>query len=96
MAKITYIKNGKKIEIESPSTGQSLLEIAQENLIEMDSACGGNGVCTTCLVKVVEGAENLGSVTEKEEIMGMDADNPEYRLGCQCSVNGDCCVELAY
>jgi ferredoxin len=62
----------------------------------MDSACGGNGVCTTCLVKVVEGAENLGPVTEKEEIMGMDADNPEYRLGCQCCVSGDCEVELAY
>lgn len=96
MSKITYIKNGKNIEIESANTGQSLLEIAQENCVEMDSACGGNGVCTTCLVKVVDGAENLGSVTEKEEIMGMDADNPEYRLGCQCEVSGDCTVELAY
>jgi len=96
MVKITYIKNGSKIEIETDSKDQSLLAVAQENAIEMDSACGGNGVCTTCLVKVVDGAENLTPVTDKEEIMGMDADNPEYRLGCQCNANGDCTVELAY
>jgi ferredoxin len=96
MPKIKYIKNGQTIEIESDEVGQSLLSIAQANGVDMDTACGGNGVCTTCLVKVVDGAENLGPVTEKEEIMGMDATNPEYRLGCQCSVEGDCEVELAY
>ena len=96
MVKVTYIKNGQPIEIETDSTGQSLLEVAQENAVEMDSACGGNGVSTTCLIKVIEGTDSLGAVTEKEEIMGMDPTNPEYRLGCQCSVNGDCCVELAY
>lgn len=96
MVKITYIKNGNPIKIETESNEQSLLEIAQENMVEMDSACGGNGVCTTCLVKVVDGAENLTPVTDKEEVMGMDPENPEYRLGCQCSTNGDCTVELAY
>jgi ferredoxin len=93
--KITYIKNGTPIQIETDSD-QSLLAVAQENMVEVDSACGGNGVCTTCLVKVVNGAENLTPVTEKEEVMGMDASNPEYRLGCQCSATGDCEVELAY
>lgn len=96
MPKVTFIKNGQNIEIETDKTGQSLLEIAQENAVEMDSACGGNGVCTTCLVQVQSGVENLGPITEREEMMGMDAENPENRLGCQCSVDGDCCVELAY
>jgi ferredoxin len=96
MAKITYIKNGTNTEVESDSKDQSLLSIAQENCVEMDSACGGNGVCTTCLVKVIDGAEKMNAVTEKEEIMGMDSENPEYRLGCQCTTDGDCTVELAY
>jgi 2Fe-2S ferredoxin len=96
MAKITYIKNGNPIEIETDANGQSLLEIAQENAVDMDNACGGNGVCTTCMVKVESGLENLGPITDREEMMGMDAENPEMRLGCQCAVNGDCTVELAY
>lgn len=96
MAKVTFIKNGQKIEIDADAHGQTILEIAHANAVDMDSACGGNGVCTTCLVQVQEGLENLGPITEREEMMGMGPENPENRLGCQCTVNGDCCVELAY
>lgn len=96
MPKVTFIKNGKKIEIDSAETGKSLLDVALENMVEMDHACGGNGVCTTCMVKVESGAENLGSMTEREEMMGMDPADPTLRLGCQCQVDGDCEVELAY
>jgi len=95
MAKVVIVKNGKKYEVESDGT-LTLLELCNENGIEMEQACGGNGVCTTCMVEVHEGAENMNDVTDREEMMGMDADNPTQRLGCQCTPTGDCEVELAY
>lgn len=96
MPKVTYIKNGKRIEIETDNIGASLLDVALENAIDMDHACGGNGICTTCMVQIHEGVDVLGKMTEREEIMGMDPDMPNVRLGCQCQINGDCEVELAY
>ncbi len=94
---VTMKKDGKAVKIEGCKSDATLLEIAMENGIQMDHACGGNGACTTCMVKVHEGAENLSEITEREEMMGMNSDHPEYRLGCQCSPkNGDVDVELMY
>jgi|SRR6056300_1246530 len=95
--KVTFRKDGEKIKIENQEAGKTLLEIANENDVQIDQACGGNGVCTTCMVKVKSGMENLNEMTEKEEMMGLDPENPEVRLGCQCSINGgECDVEIAF
>lgn len=94
---VTMTKNGEKTEIKGCSKDATLLEIAQENGVQMDNACGGNGACTTCMVKVNDGATNLSKITEREEMMGMNDENPEYRLGCQCCPEGgDVDVELMY
>ncbi|MBI5415672.1 MAG: (2Fe-2S)-binding protein [Candidatus Omnitrophica bacterium] len=51
-----------------------------------------SGVCATCQVKVVEGAENLSDLNTEETDLGMDRAN---RLSCQCSIkNGT--VKITY
>ncbi len=42
-----------------------------------------SGVCGTCQVKVLEGAENLNDLNEEEDALGMDQNT---RLSCQCSI----------
>ena len=42
-----------------------------------------SGVCGTCQVEVVEGAENLGELNQEENDLGMDRNN---RLSCQCVI----------
>ncbi|MBI5149738.1 MAG: (2Fe-2S)-binding protein [Candidatus Omnitrophica bacterium] len=44
-----------------------------------------SGVCATCQVEVVEGAENLNELNTEETDLGMDRNN---RLSCQCSIKG--------
>ena len=44
-----------------------------------------NGVCGTCEVEVIEGMENLNTITEEEEDLGMEGNK---RLGCQCQLSG--------
>jgi ferredoxin len=94
---VNMTKNGEKTEIKGCRKDATLLEIAQKNGVQMDNACGGNGACTTCMVKVHAGAENLSEITDREEMMGMSDETPEYRLGCQCTPEGgDVDVELMY
>ena len=53
--------------------------------------CGGLGQCGTCVMEVVEGAENLSPRSDVEEVYL--ADRPaSYRLSCRTTVNGDVTV----
>ena len=65
--------------------------------------CRGNGLCGTCRVLVKKGMENLSpkGVMEKlhlaahpESMLVSIGNEAEIRLSCQCTVNGDCTVEL--
>ena len=96
MAKVTIIKNGKELVVDVEGTDKTILDICEENDIEVEKACGGNRVCTTCLINVSEGAENLSEYSQQEDFMLGNADDASMRLGCQCRPSGDCTVELAY
>ena len=45
--------------------------------------CCNSGVCGTCKVEVLDGAENLDELTDEEKDLGMDRNN---RLSCQCRI----------
>ena len=51
-----------------------------------------SGVCGTCQVEILEGAENLGELNEEEIELGMDRNN---RLSCQCSIKNGV-VKITY
>ena len=75
---------------------QSLLDIALNNKIFLDHACGGNCACTTCHVVVKSGVENLSEPDDDElDRVELAADfQLNSRLGCQAIVKGDVVVEI--
>lgn len=85
MAQVTFRYNGKKSVVEGKA-GETLLQLAVNNAVPMEHACGGNGFCTTCMCSVSSGAEHLAPRTEREEGMGITSD--PYRLGCQARLKG--------
>lgn len=54
--------------------------------------CCNSGVCGTCKVEILEGAENLDELTEEENDLGMDRNN---RLSCQCRIKSGT-VKITY
>lgn len=74
--------------------GESILDIALENNIDLHHNCGGVCACSTCHVYILEGEENLPEITDKEEDFVDRAINPrlESRLGCQCLIQGNVSV----
>ena len=74
------------VTLSNIKAGQSLLEVALDNDIELHHNCGGVCACSTCHLYVNQGEEHLEPISEKEEDFIDRAVNPRLnsRLGCQC------------
>ena len=97
---VVFEPSGKRGYIED---GRTLLEAAQELGEDIESICGGKGVCGKCLVKfdkescarygIESGGQPLSPPTEKEiELLSRHGFGDEYRLACSTIVLGDVVV----
>lgn len=98
MAKITFHfedKNipSKTVEIEE---GDSILDIAMDEDIDLHHNCGGVCGCSTCHVYVNKGMDSLKEITDREEDFIDRAINPKInsRLACQCQLEEDADIEV--
>lgn len=92
MPKVTFITtDGDQVAETEPN--KKLTSVADNNTIEVRQACGGNGTCSTCMVQVVAGSENLSPMTQAEKDMMLPEDG-SIRLSCQARAKGDVTVEL--
>lgn len=68
--------------------GQSLLELALDNGINIEHACGGVCACSTCHIYVEAGEKALAESTEAEEDRVEEAPGLQRnsRLSCQCVI----------
>ena len=93
--RVTFMPEGRTVEFErgklpykDHGKPESLLDIALNNGVFLDHACGGNCACTTCHVHVLKGAELLSEMEDDEaDRLDMAADlQLNSRLGCQCVI----------
>ena len=101
--KVTFEPAGGTVEVDPAAypygregAPGSLLDIALAHGVEIAHACGGAGVCGSCLVTVEAGMENLSEATDDElDAVERQAGNtPKSRLACQAVVGGDVTVRL--
>ncbi len=59
--KVTYA--GINQEVSNDDAFNTLLDVSIENQIPHLHECGGQGNCTTCRVRVINGMQNLTSKT---------------------------------
>lgn len=85
-------------EVHEADVGTTILEANLDNDIEHPNDCGGNCACSTCKVMIVSGEENLSEQDEDErdtlDAYGWDPD--EYRLSCQCVIEGPGVVVIEF
>ena len=72
--------------------GDKLMAALGDNGIFLASACGGQGICGQCRVKVLSGGGTILPL-ETNQINAHDAADG-YRLGCQVTVNQSMMLEL--
>jgi len=61
----------------------TILEHAHKLGIEVDSECGGQGICGRCVVRIDPGAEALNSPTAAEKALNL---GKNQRLACQAQI----------
>ncbi|MBC7948169.1 MAG: 2Fe-2S iron-sulfur cluster binding domain-containing protein [Chitinophagaceae bacterium] len=84
--KINFEEKGlSPVTLEKQEAGQTLLEIALKNDIELHHNCGGVCACTTCHLYIDRGMEYVDEISDREEDFIDRAVNPRLtsRLGCQ-------------
>jgi 2Fe-2S ferredoxin len=79
-------KGLEPVTLANIAPGDSLLEIALKNDIELHHNCGGVCACSTCHVYIEKGEDFIPEISDKEEDFIDRAVNPRLnsRLGCQC------------
>jgi 2Fe-2S ferredoxin len=79
-------KGLEPVTLEGIEGGQSLLEIALDNGIELHHNCGMVCACSTCHLYLEQGEDSVPEITDREEDFIDRARNPRLnsRLGCQC------------
>ena len=77
--------------LENVDAGQTLLEIALKNDIELHHNCGGVCACTTCHIYIDKGMDHIDEISDKEEDFIDRAVNPRLtsRLACQSLLNDE-------
>ncbi len=88
---ITFILRDGTQKSVSFSEGQTVLQVAEENGVKLNSNCEGFGVCGGCHVKIENLLNKLPEISEKEDDtldkvseVGMNS-----RLACQVILNSD-------
>jgi uncharacterized 2Fe-2S/4Fe-4S cluster protein (DUF4445 family) len=101
--RIVFTPSGKRDEV---SDGLSVLEIARKLGVDLDSVCGGRGICGRCQVDIAEGefakhalTSGPDHVTPWGEVEQRYADKrgalrQGRRLGCQARIVGDLLIDV--
>lgn len=84
---VEYSSLATTITIDDPD--MNLLEAAIKNRIPHMQECGGNGRCTTCRVKILDGLQHVAPRNALESRMALRRGwDPSVRLACQTRVRG--------
>ena len=88
MHKLTLLPVNESI---TTSPGGLLLPALLEKKLNILMSCGGNGICSTCHVRVRDGMDQLSPMGAKERrtLSLVDGSDASSRLACQTHVQGD-------
>jgi len=100
---VFFAPSGKRAHVED---GTSVLEAARKLGVDLDSVCGGRGICGRCQISVVDGVNSkLDIASSPDNVSPWNAVETRYtskrgalpegrRLGCQAKICGDVLIDV--
>lgn len=94
LVQISFLKPRAALQVPK---GSFLMKVLLDAEIPVASSCDGEGVCSKCKIKIIQGQENLSPENEIEIFLKETNDiKPEFRISCQTQVFGDVTVDATY
>jgi len=94
MPSVTLLPTERKIEVPS---GTLLFDAACRAGLPVSSSCSAAEVCGKCVMRVIEGTENLTPVSDHElKLLNRDKRLSNERISCMARIQGDCSVTTGY
>ncbi len=93
MPRVTFQPSARSIEVPAGST---LLDAALAAGLPIARACGADGLCGRCGVRVLAGAGVDGESAAEAATRRRNRLDPDLRLACLARVRGDVEVAAAY
>jgi uncharacterized 2Fe-2S/4Fe-4S cluster protein (DUF4445 family) len=99
---IVFTPSGKRGRV---APGTTVLDAARQLGVDLDSVCGGRGICSRCQIEPAFGQFAKHGITAREDALTpwteVEARHdrtrgmvPGRRLGCQCRVVGDIVIDV--
>lgn len=100
---IVFTPSGKRGKI---PRGKTVLAAAQQLGVDLDTICGGRGICDRCQINLTTGnhpKHNINSklthltpptTAERQYFNLKETDTPTRRLGCQAQLLGDAVIDI--
>ncbi len=80
--------------VDVDGSGSTILDISIAQRIPHLRECGGNGRCTTCRIRILDGLNNVTPMTARELEAARARDwDKNIRLACQTRVQGDITIQ---
>jgi uncharacterized 2Fe-2S/4Fe-4S cluster protein (DUF4445 family) len=89
MLKITFLPDKKNIEVNKGTTALEALERAGINI---DTPCGGKGICGKCNILINKGITTATSI--EEELLSEEEIKKGFRLACQAKLFKDSIIKV--
>lgn len=94
MPLISIPKLQKVLQVEA---GANLMDALLRAGLPVASSCDGEGVCSKCRIRILQGSENLSARNEVEIfLMEKSKFTDDFRISCQTHISGDITVEATY
>jgi ferredoxin, 2Fe-2S len=93
LPKVTFLPENITVEAKE---GDTILDTALDNSIDLNHNCGGACACSTCHVILKEGFDKLSEMSDNEADQLDEAEGLTLtsRLACQAKIYGDIVVEI--
>jgi len=90
MIKITFLPDKKNIKV---NEGTTILEALEKAGMNINTPCGGKGICGKCKVLVKKGI--AAAATIEEELLSEEEIKKGFRLACQAKLFQDSIIEIS-
>ena len=90
---VTIEPSGQTFKVDADT---DILNLLRDHDIYIKSSCGGHASCSDCIVKVLEGKENINDPSfEEKKLLGNVFHITKERMACQMKVTGPVKIDIS-